>query len=148
MAMSAADRDFLPYLQRPFDVLVVHLGRGQVRFERHLGGKRGKTLRKPTLNDCILLYTFFIFLFGGRNGDGRYVITIASGIYCGNDKSVDKKYKTIPFHLLAFFETAHFKHRTQKKHIYIKPYFLIKKLKKKSCLHKYWKQLCPAWCGT
>lgn len=63
MVMSAAHRDFLSYLQRPFDVLVVHLGRGQVRFEGHLeGGKRGKTLSRRTLNYCILPCAF-LFLF-------------------------------------------------------------------------------------
>lgn len=62
MATSAAHRDFLSYLQRPFDVLVVHLGRGQVRFEGHLEGKRGTTLSRRTLNYCILLCTFFLFI--------------------------------------------------------------------------------------
>lgn len=32
------DKVFLSYLQRSFDVLVMHLGRGQVRFEGDLGG--------------------------------------------------------------------------------------------------------------
>lgn len=62
MATSAAHRDFLSYLQRPFDVLVVHLGRGQVRLEGHLGGKRGTTLSRRTLNYCILLCAFFFII--------------------------------------------------------------------------------------